>query len=576
MAKMVTMRKGRCDSAMERPLVLNAISVFMGALSAMLFAENLPVGALLSASFLCSLYLTIERRGFLLVALFFALGVLSFWVYFGSQPGSSTVLRVTGKKYYYFSGEYRGRKVIIKGDTEGLAAGDSIAAKGSFEKDALPAKGILGTYYIESYERRKPDMISSFYGIKRDMHKSFSSRLGEEDSSVLMALCFGDTSYLTKSQMNEFNRLGVIHAISVSGFHMAVIYGMLEKLLGAKAALALSALYALFTGMQAATLRAFLMIFISKMSKFALRNYDSISSIAMAALCLLVLKPWYPGDIGFMLSFLSTLGIILYYRKFTLFFWRLPRMAGEAVSICLSAQLFSLPYIAFTLEQFSPGFILGNLFLMPFYSVLVVLGNIALLCSAAVPLLDLLCRIIGVVMSAMSGADHMLLGVCPPVTHFGYLYGVSLMLIYLSFIFYKKGHRHALYYPVFVILFLSVSSFSFFPEIYYRKLEKGGCAFVEYRNECVMVCNYDHSSAYEIYRLKEDYGVTKVVSNVRNRTVVELGGGLKLAVYPAAPPEEFSDMDIFAGGRNYRLDEKSVRSYEHLYVIIFNRLLHFW
>jgi competence protein ComEC len=561
---------------MERPLVLNAISVFMGALSAMLFAENILAGALLSAGFLCSLYFTTERKSFLLVALFFALGILSFCSYFSAEPSGNTVLRVTGKKYYYFTGEYRGRKVMIKGDTEGLNPGDSIAAKGSLEKEAVYGKGILGTYYIESYDRRKPDIISSFYGIKMEMQGSFSSRLGEENASVLMALCFGDTSYLTKSRMNEFNRLGVIHAISVSGFHMAVIYGILEKLLGARAALALSALYAVFTGIQAATLRAFLMIFISKMSKFAMRNYDSISSIAMAALCLLVLKPWYPGDIGFMLSFLSTLGIILYYRKFTLFFWRLPKLIAEAVSICLSAQLFSLPYIAFTLEQFSPGFILGNLFLMPFYSVLVVLGNIALLCSAAEPLLDALCWVTGIVMSAMNGADHILLSICPPVTHFGYLYGVSLMLIYLSFIFYKKGHRYALYYPVFVILFLSLSSFSFFPEVYYRKLEKGACAFIEYRNECVMVCNYDHSSAYEIHRLKEDCGVTRVISNVRSRTVVDLGGGVKLAVYPASSPEEFSNMDILAGGRNYSLDEKSVRSHEYLYVIIFNRLLHFW
>lgn len=561
---------------MERPLVLNAISVFMGALSAMLFAENIFAGALLSICFLYSLYFTIEKRNFLLVALFFVLGILSFRVYFSAEPGGTAVLRVTGKKYYYYAGEYKGRKVMIKGDTEGLAAGDSISAKGSFQKEAVHGKGILGTYYIESYERRKPDMISSFYGIKRDMHKSFTSRLGEENSSVLMALCFGDTGYLTKSQMNEFNRLGVIHAVSVSGFHMAVIYGILEKLLGARAALALSALYAMFTGMQAATLRAFLMIFISKMSKFALRNYDSISSLAMAALCLLVLKPWYPGDIGFMLSFLSTLGIILYYRKFTLFFWRLPRLLGESVSICLSAQLFSLPYIAFTLEQFSPGFMLGNLFLMPFYSVLVVLGNIALICSAAEPLLDALCWITGIVMSAMKVADHLLLSICPPVTHFGYLYGVSLMLIYLSFIFYRKGHRYAICYPVFVILFLSMSSFSFFPEVYYSKLEKGACAFVEYRSECVMVCNYGQSSAYEIHRLKEDCGVTMVVSNVRSTTIAELGGGVRLAVYPAASPEDFSDMDILAGDRNYRLDKNSVRSHEQLYVIIFNRLLHFW
>jgi competence protein ComEC len=575
MAKMDRIRR-EGGSTMVRPLVFNSISVFFGALSALLFAESSLLGVVFSACFFGVFCFTMDRKGFLLIAFFFSLGVLSFGVYFSAEPGGSTVLRVAEKKYYYFTGEYKGRKVTLKGNTDGLVEGEKIAVKGSFEKEALYSKGVIGTYFIESYERRGTDITASFYRIKREIHSSFSTRLGEENSSVLMALCFGDAGYLTKSQMKEFNRLGVIHAISVSGFHMAIIYGILEKLLGTRAALALSFVYALFTGVQAATLRAFLMIFVSKMSKFALRNYDGISSMAMAAMCLLVLKPWYTGDIGFMLSFLSTLGIILYYKKFTLFFWRLPKIIGEAVSICLSAQLFSLPYIAFTLQQFSPGFMLGNLFLMPFYSLLVVLGNITLLCSSAGPLFEALCWILGIVMAALSGADYILLGICPAVTRFSYLYGVALMLIYLSFIFYKRGHRFAVYYPVFVILFLSISSFSFFPEIYYRKLENGRCAFVEYRNECVMVCNYEHSSAYEIYRLKEELGVTRVVSNVKNSEVVNLGGGSKLVVYPAASRSEFSDMDIRMAGQNYCLNEKTIHGYTYLYVIIFNRLLHFW
>jgi len=560
---------------MGRPLVFNAVSVFIGALAALVSAESVLAGVLLSGSFLCLLYFTMDKKSFLLVLLFFALGLLSFRVYFSAAPGSSAELRVTGKKYYYYMGDYKGRKVTIKGNTDGLIPGEKIRASGSFDREPLLSKGIIGTYSIESWERSEADIVSFFCRVKKDMHRKFSERLGEEDSSVLMALCFGDTGHLTKGQMDDFNRMGVIHAISVSGFHMAVIYGILEKLLGARAALAVSFFYALFTGMQAATLRAFLMIFISKMSKFALRNYDSISSIAMAAICLLALNPWYTGDIGFMLSFLSTLGIIMYYRKFTLFFWRLPKAAGEALSICLSAQLFSLPYIAFTLEQFSPGFILGNLFLMPFYSVLVVIGNAALLCCYAAPLLDLICGIIGVVMSALGGAEHMLLGICPPVTRFSYIYGVSLMLIYLSFVFYRKGHRQALIYPVFAMLFLAAGSWSFVPEISYRKLEKGGCAFVEYRNECVMVCNYEHSSAWEIYGLKEEYGVTQVISNVRGRTVMDLGGGAGLTVYPAADRTGFSDLVISLGGGHYKLDKNSVRGDSYLYVIIFGRLMHF-
>lgn len=560
---------------MERPLVFHAISVFMGSLAALLLNENAVLGAVFSAFFFCVFYFTLDRSVFIMTALFFFLGILSFAIYFGAEPGINTELRLTDQKYYNLIGEYKGRKVLIKGETKDLALGEKITASGKFEREQEYKKGIIGSYYIESYEKHKPDIITAFSRVKRDMYIRFNEKLGEENSAVLMALCFGDTAYLTKSQMNEFNRMGVIHAISVSGFHMALVYGVLDRLLGARAALALAFAYAIFTGCQAATLRAFLMIFILKMSGFAFKNYDSISSISMAALFLIVIKPWYIGDIGFMLSFLSTLGIILYYRKFTFFFWRLPGMLRETVSICLSAQLFSLPYIAFSLQQFSPGFILGNLILMPFYTVLVILGNAALLLSPVIPLFNILCGITGLIMEALNGANYLLLRLCPEVTHFSYLHGVSLILIYLSFVFYKKGYRQVLVYPVFVILFLCICDYSFFPEIYYKKPENGSCTFIEYRDQCIMVCNHDHTGLSEIYRLKEDVGVTKVVSNVSSRTAINMGGDARLVIHPVSSVEQFNDVEVHARGKIYLIDGKSIGRHSGIYVIIFYKLMHF-
>ncbi|MHC1720798.1 MAG: ComEC/Rec2 family competence protein [Clostridiaceae bacterium] len=560
---------------MEKPLVFHAISVFMGSLAALLLGENAILGAVFSACFFCVFYFTLKKSACMLTVLFFTLGMLSFNIYFGAEPSQNAELRLTDKRYYDFIGDYKGRKVLVKGETKGLALGEKITAEGSFEREWDCKKGIIGSYYIESYEKYKPDIITAFYRIKRDIYSRFNEKLGEENSSVLMALCFGDTAYLTKSQMNEFNRMGVIHAISVSGFHMALVYGVLDKLFGARMALAIAFIYAVFTGCQAATLRAFLMIFILKMSGFAFKNYDSISSLSMAALLLIVIKPWFIGDIGFMLSFLSTLGIILYFRKFTLLFWRLPGMLRDTVSICLSAQLLSLPYIAFSLQQFSPGFILGNLILMPFYTVLVILGNAALLLSPIAPIFNMLCGITGFIMDALSGANYILLRLCPEVTHFSYLHGVSLMLIYLSFIFYKKGYRQVLYYPVFVILFLCICNFSLFPEIYYKKLRSGSCTFIEYRDQCIMVCSHDHTGASEIYRLKEDVGVTKVISNVRSRTAVHMGGNISLIIYPVSSIEQFNNIEIHIGSKIYRIDGKSVGGQSDIYVIIFYRLMHF-
>jgi len=559
---------------MDRPLIFHAISVFMGSLASLIFFNNLVLGAVFSASFLGVFYFTKSKKDFMFVLVFFMLGILSFNLYFNIKLNDNAKIRVVDKKYYNFIGDYKGRKIILTGNVKGLVEGEKIIAKGSFKADKDYQKGIVGSYSINSYSVCSRDLISVFYNMKRNMYSNFNSRLGEEKSSILMALCFGDTSYLTNTQMNEFNRLGVIHAISVSGFHMAVIYGVLEKFIGLKAALITSFLYVLFTGIQAATLRAFIMIFILKLAKFAYKNYDSISSISFAALILLVIKPYYIGDIGFMLSFLSTLGIILYYKRLTRFFYRLPEKLNETISISIGAQLFSLPYIAFTLQQFSPGFILGNFILLPFYSLLVLMGNAALLCSFFSSLFNILCNYISVVMNSLNGADYILLKICPPVIYFSYIYGVALILIYISFIFYKKGFKLAVFYPMFVIVFLYISSFSFFPEFYYTKFDSGSSIFINYKNQCIMVCNYDNSKVTNIYKLKQELGVTKVISNIEVCTQVKISDNIKVKIYPSRKTEDFNDMEILDGDKVYLINSKSVNKYSDLYVIIFNRLFH--
>ena len=96
---------------------------------------------------------------------------------------------------------------------------------------------------------------------------------------------------------------------------MSIVYKALEIIIGYKIALLFSFAYMIFTGGQASTIRAFIMIFILKISSKVYKKYDSLSSISLAAIILLLFRPFYILDIGFMLSFLCVLGIILYNKK---------------------------------------------------------------------------------------------------------------------------------------------------------------------------------------------------------------------------------------------------------------------
>ena len=173
------------------------------------------------------------------------------------------------------------------GKTNDFKEGEKLKVYGKFESNKDYSRGIIGKYNVEKYTICKNDFIYYLYDIKRNIYVQFKESLGEEKSALIMALCYGDTGYLSKSQKSEFQKLGVVHAVSVSGFHMAIIYKVLENLIGLKLSILICFIYILFTGIQASTIRAFIMIFIFQFSKVVFKNYDSLSSLSFAALILL-------------------------------------------------------------------------------------------------------------------------------------------------------------------------------------------------------------------------------------------------------------------------------------------------
>ena len=134
----------------------------------------------------------------------------------------------------------------------------------------------------------------------------------------------------------------------------------------------------IFTGGLPSTIRAFIMIFILKIASKVYKKYDSLSSVSLAAIILLIFRPFYILDIGFMLSFLCVLGIIVFNKKMKKMLYKLPSALNESFSLSLSSQIFSIPYAVVALKTFSLGFLFSNFLLLPLYTIVVILGNVGL------------------------------------------------------------------------------------------------------------------------------------------------------------------------------------------------------
>lgn len=502
---------------MERPLVFYSISLFLGCFFSIIFNESTYITLIIMLVIHIVIYLTLREINFTIIMFLFSiLGIISFNLYFSFQPKTGALIRINNKYDYRVEGTIKGRKLILKNNIKKLEEGQLIKVEsGDFKRNVVYEKGIIGEYNIQHYVLQNRDFRSKIYNLKRNINNKFINSLGKKRGSIVVSLCFGDSSYLEKEDKDNIKKLGVIHALSVSGFHLALVYKIFEIIFTMKFAIIASYLYLAFTGFKYSTIRAFIMILVLKLSDKFYGEYDSLSSISLAFLIILFLKPYAFMEIGFMLSFLSTLGILMFNKKISKYIYFLPSKLNSAISLSLSSQIFLIPYSSFTLKELSIGFLLGNIFLMPIFSMIIIIGVIgAILCpfkyifNVVVLVLKNLCII-------LEGATYILIKVCPDLIYIEEIFGIFIISIYICFMMYKAGKVKYKYLPLFLLVAVFFNAYTVFPKVYILKNEKVKATIIKYKDESIMYCDYDLEEGKYIIELKDNFNIDKVITNAK-------------------------------------------------------------
>lgn len=474
---------------MARPLVYYAVSIFMGCFTFLILIINPILGAVVAASFLGLMYFTIDKKFFYIVVCFFFISAINYYSYFNVNLPSkqSLKVRISDKSNFYCYAKYNNKKIILEGNISRLVEGKSVWIKGNFARAPVYERGIVGTYRVTDYKLCEDDLTSRIESFRRDLNQKFSVILGKEKSALVMAVCFGDAGYIEKDQKEDFKKLGISHVVSVSGLHMSIVYKVLENIIGYKIALLFSFVYMIFTGSQASTIRAFIMIFILKISSKVYKKYDSLSSLSLAAIIILLIRPFSILDIGFMLSFLCVLGIILYNKKIRKVLYKLPSALNESFSLSISSQIFSLPYVVFALKTFSLGFLFSNLLLLPFYTVVVVLGNIGLVLSSFKALFNLINYGLYTLLSIIEFIQNILGIMLPELINLSYMESLVVFALYLCYLGIKSGKGQFKYVPLCVIFLFAYQNYKVFPEISYINVNKNDIVLLQYRRDTIAV-----------------------------------------------------------------------------------------
>lgn len=205
-------------------------------------------------------------------------------------------------------------------------------------------------------------------------------RIIKDDDAFAVAatLILGYRADLNPEIFDIYAKTGTIHALSVSGMHVGLLYLVLNRMLwflgnkqGLRFIKTIAILffiwcYTLLTGFSPSALRACIMISVYILAKLFNRNTNSYNIIAFTAFCLLLYNPFFIWDVGFQLSFIAVLGLIYLQPKIQNSIpLKNPWLANlwGIVAMSISAQLATYPLSVYYFHQFPVYFLLSNLFL---------------------------------------------------------------------------------------------------------------------------------------------------------------------------------------------------------------------
>ncbi|NFN49232.1 ComEC/Rec2 family competence protein, partial [Clostridium botulinum] len=314
----------------------------------------------------------------------------------------------------------------------------------------------------------------------------------------------------------------IIHAISVSGLHVAIVYSVLRRFLGVKIGLIATIIYVLFTGSNYSSIRAFLMLSTLELSYLLKRNNNSISALSMSGIILLLIRPYAVFEVSFHLSYLATLGIILCNKKLNYKFYKLPKILRNTLSISLSAQIFTFPYLILVFKDFSTNFILGNLFLMPFINLIVICGNI-LPITYVIPSLFDFCSYINLIILkwfdwTLDKLDYYSL----PIISGNEYIAVFYMSILISLYFIKNNQYKFIYLPFLFIVVITIEMYSPLPKIqYYNE----GAFLLTYKGDRLLITNKNN---IDIKKLKH---ITFSKKIYRENSIINIDNKAKIKQY---------------------------------------------
>ncbi|AZV63487.1 DNA internalization-related competence protein ComEC/Rec2 [Peribacillus frigoritolerans] len=399
---------------MARHLILLAVSATFGVTAHSLLNVRLLIIILI---FLCFLYfsvgLSVKALSFHLVIMGIFLGAASFsdhrnkTAYHGTE--SQFIITFTdqpnidGNSLKGFIGSEKGERLVLRYKitteleqeklSQFLRIGLSCPAEGTLQipeknrnENSFDYQRYLfrqGTHWIFkadsiSFQECKEGGNSILVSIRNLRLKGIAyirEHFPEESSGFVTALIFGDQRYIDEGDLTNYQRLGLVHLLAISGLHVSFLTGMLfyigirvgitrERMM--MAILLFLPVYMLLSGASPSVVRSCSMAMLFFLLLLFKKRISAGAAIGSTYMALLFFRPNMLYDIGFQLSFAVTFSIIMS----SSIFLQYPKKSMQLFILSSICQLAALPILLFHFFEVSLLGVFLNVLYVPLYSII--------------------------------------------------------------------------------------------------------------------------------------------------------------------------------------------------------------
>lgn len=309
----------------------------------------------------------------------------------GSNGAAKINREVTGKLYVTLpllqaTGLYPGAAIAVSGEFYKPA---KAANPGAFDFQAyLAREGIFGGLkgrLIDSPEGILPPSPMSWWAAKQRIVRSQVNWLKVPEGPLLSAIALGKQAVDLPYEIRDtFVLAGLAHAIAASGTQVSLILGLVlgvtkrfSKRIQFSVGVASLIILIGLTGLEPSICRAAFMGLLTLVAVVIEREIKPLVALLLAATILLLVNPLWVQDLGFQLSFLATLGLVVTVSPMMKRLDWLPPTIAATIAVPIAASLWTLPRLIAVFNCLVPYSILTNIIASPLIAVISIGGMIS-------------------------------------------------------------------------------------------------------------------------------------------------------------------------------------------------------